>query len=339
MIALRNTRIVHLRCGLALTASATLLFASCGNAAQFPATLRALRVIQQQVEGVAGASDVSVNLQNGRVLTITVENLAVREKPGAERQELFRQIATAAYLAFPSRSQLEAVAVASVARQRRYGFFTYSVVTESQRFRPIQLIEPSDLTEHLAKPRETSNRVFIVGVGNVRLDLVKQLAAHFHQTLGIDIEELPAVSFDRVTFDNDRSQVVAEELIAAIRRRYPAVARDVKARTIGVTGDDMYLRTMAGSWAFGFSWRSDDEHMAVVSYARMDPAVLGLSPDPDMLRSRVTKMVAKDIGVLCFGLPLSNNPRSVLYGNIGGTDELDVMTEYFEPQPTTPGSR
>jgi len=339
MIGLRNMRIAHMRCGLALTASATLLFASCGNVAQFLTTLRELRVVQQRVDGVAGTHDLSVNLQNGRLLTITVENVAVSRKPEAERPEQLRQIATAAYLAFPSRSQLEAVAVARIARQRRYGFFTYSVVTESQRFRPIQLIEPSGFTEHLVRPRETSNRVYFVGVGNVRLDLVTQLAAHFRQTLDIDIEELPSVSFDRVTVDNDRSQVVAEELVAAIRRRYPAVARDVNARIIGVTGDDMYLRTMAELWAFGFSWRSDDEHMAVVSYARMDPAVFGLSPDPDMLRSRVTKMVAKDIGVLYFGLPLSNNPRSALYGNIGGTDELDVMTEYFEPQSTAPASR
>lgn len=28
---------------------------------------------------------------------------------------------------------------------------------------------------------------------------------------------------------------------------------------------------------------------------------------------------------------LSNDPRSVLYGNILGTDELDVMTEEFDP--------
>jgi predicted Zn-dependent protease len=76
----------------------------------------------------------------------------------------------------------------------------------------------------------------------------------------------------------------------------------------------------------------DDDRMAVVSYARMDPAVFGLPPDPDMLRSRVTKMVAKDIGVIYYGLPLSDNPRSALYSKIDGTDELDVMTEYFDPR-------
>lgn len=336
---LAHTRIAYKRWGAGLTVTAALLFSSCGNAARFLGTLRELRIVQNTVDGIAGTHDVSVNLQNRRVLTITIGDGARAGKPQAGRQELLRRIAAAAYLAFPSRSEVEAVAVARVTRQRRYGLFTYSVVTESQRFRPIQLIDPNDVIEHWVKPLEASHRLYLVGVGHVQRELVTELAAHFRQTLGISVEELPPVSFDRVTVDNDRSQVVAEELVAAIRRRYPTAARDVDVRIIGVTGDDMYLRAMAGSWAFGFSWRSDDDHMAVVSYARMDPAALGRSPDPDMLRSRVTKMVAKDIGVLYFGLPLSNNPRSALYGNIGGTDELDVMTEYFEPQPTMPTSR
>jgi hypothetical protein len=43
-------------------------------------------------------------------------------------------------------------------------------------------------------------------------------------------------------------------------------------------------------------------------------------------------MVAKNIGIMYYGLPISQDPRSVLYGQIDGVDELDVMTEYFEPR-------
>ena len=42
-------------------------------------------------------------------------------------------------------------------------------------------------------------------------------------------------------------------------------------------------------------------------------------------------MIAKDIGIICYGREVSQNPRSVLYGNILGTDELDVMTDEFDP--------
>src|SRR6185503_16446698 len=192
MIAPGKRPIVQTRYGLAVTVAATLLFASCRNVAQFLA-LSELRVVRQQVSAVAGTTDVSVNLGNGRILTITVGNVDVRADSGAQRQELFLRIATAAYLAFPSRSQVEAVIVKDVA--------------ETHRFRPIQLIEPSGLTDGWVKPDHTSNQVYFVAVGNVQLDLVKQLAAHFRQTLDLAVEELPAVPFDQAALDNTRSQV------------------------------------------------------------------------------------------------------------------------------------
>jgi predicted Zn-dependent protease len=134
-----------------------------------------------------------------------------------------------------------------------------------------------------------------------------------------------------VTFDPVRSQTVADELISAIRQRYATLARDDRARVIGVTPDDMYMQAMRNQWLFTFSLRNSDDHFAVVSYARMDPARLGEPRDEDRLTTRLRKMVAKNIGIMYFGLPLSQDPRSVLYGNIGGVDELDLMTEYFEP--------
>jgi hypothetical protein len=43
------------------------------------------------------------------------------------------------------------------------------------------------------------------------------------------------------------------------------------------------------------------------------------------------KMITKNLGIMCYGFPASQNARSVLYGSIEGTDELDVMTEDFDP--------
>jgi len=37
----------------------------------------------------------------------------------------------------------------------------------------------------------------------------------------------------------------------------------------------------------------------------------------------------KNIGVLYFHLPQSNDPRSVLYKSVGGISELDLMGEEF----------
>jgi hypothetical protein len=47
--------------------------------------------------------------------------------------------------------------------------------------------------------------------------------------------------------------------------------------------------------------------------------------------ARLQKMITKDIGILFFQLPESADPRSVLYNNILGPDDLDRMTEEFSP--------
>jgi predicted Zn-dependent protease len=91
----------------------------------------------------------------------------------------------------------------------------------------------------------------------------------------------------------------------------------------------MYTRTE--KWAFTFSLRDEDNHVAVVSYARMDPTLFGNERDDALTETRLFKMIAKDIGIICYGREVSQNPRSVLYGNILGTDELDVMTDEFDP--------
>ena len=48
--------------------------------------------------------------------------------------------------------------------------------------------------------------------------------------------------------------------------------------------------------------------------------------DPE---TRLRKMVTKAIAILYYGKPQSNNPRSVLYNQIGGIEELDQVGEDF----------
>jgi predicted Zn-dependent protease len=77
----------------------------------------------------------------------------------------------------------------------------------------------------------------------------------------------------------------------------------------------MYVR--GEKWVFAFSWREPGNQLAVASYARMRPEIFGNAPDDLLLESRLRKMVTKNVGLMCYGFPLSQNPRSVLYGSIG----------------------
>ena len=129
-----------------------------------------------------------------------------------------------------------------------------------------------------------------------------------------------------------RRDIAPAELIAAVRSRYPTLARDPRARVIAITAQDMNTKARRETWRFAFSLRSNENSVAVVSYARMDPAYLGNTPDEELLRSRLRKMVIKNIGIMHYGLPVSRDPRSVLYENVLGLDDLDYMSEFFEPR-------
>jgi predicted Zn-dependent protease len=174
--------------------------------------------------------------------------------------------------------------------------------------------------------------LYFVAIGDVPPAWLSELTAHFEEKFGMRITVLLPLSFDPVTFDPVRSQTVADHLISAVRQRYATLARDDRARVIGVTPYDMYMQAMGNRWQYTFSLRNIDDHFAIVSYARMDPAWLRERPDAERLRTRLQKMIAKNIGIMYYGLPISQNPRSVLYGQIGGVEELDLMTEYFEPE-------
>jgi predicted Zn-dependent protease len=174
--------------------------------------------------------------------------------------------------------------------------------------------------------------LYFVGIGDLRPGLLDELVDYFGHRFGIRIGTLSPLMFDPVAFDTTRRQSVADELIAAVRRRYPGVVRQERTRIIAVTPYDMYMRAMANEWTFTFSLRSPDKHSAVVSYARMDPLNLGMPPSESTLRTRLRKMVMKNIGIMFFGLGASDNPRSVMYRNILGVDDLDRMTEFVVPR-------
>jgi len=53
---------------------------------------------------------------------------------------------------------------------------------------------------------------------------------------------------------------------------------------------------------------------------------------PLLHSSRIIARALKNIGIMFFGLGASDNPRSVMYRNILGVDDLDRMTEFVLPR-------
>lgn len=166
-----------------------------------------------------------------------------------------------------------------------------------------------------------SGKIYFVPLGDFSPAKVEVLVAYYRDKYGISAETLPAVPIDPSAVNSERQQLIAESAIELIKAANPDLVKDPEALLIGLTSEDMYISQY--NWQFTFSWRQEGRY-AVVSDARMSIGSRGVPPT-----SRLRKMVTKNIGVLYYRLPQSDDPRSVLYKNVGGVEELDYMGEEF----------
>lgn len=169
-----------------------------------------------------------------------------------------------------------------------------------------------------------SGTIYLVPLGDFPPDVVESLTDHYRDKYGLDIKTAPAVALAAEAINPQRRQLIAEAAVELMKQAHPELANDPKAILIGLTNVDMYIARY--DWRFTFSWRGEGRY-AVVSNARMG---LGSTVLPaEKVESRLRKMVTKNIGVLYYRLPQSDDPRSVLYKNVGGISELDYMGEEF----------
>jgi len=176
------------------------------------------------------------------------------------------------------------------------------------------------------RPVDPAARVYLVPVGQLPEKWVTDLVGYYRTKLGLALQPLPPLPLDRSALDHTRQQVIAEEAITLLRRRLPRLAADPHAVVLGLTAYDMYIRGTSWQWAFAFR---QDAHFAVVSLARMDPANWGERPDEARLRTRLRKMMSKNLGIMVYDLPQSRDRRSVLYGPILSLADLDAIGEDF----------
>ncbi len=168
--------------------------------------------------------------------------------------------------------------------------------------------------------------MYFISLGDVPPETIEQLTEHYKARFGIEIKTLHAIGLDETLVSRQRNQIDAAVLIGLMRQEYPNVVNDLNAIVIGLTPEDIYISSY--DWDFAFNFRQENR-LAVVSMARMDPVNFGQPANEVLLNTRLRKMVTKNIGVLYFRKSLSINPRSVLYKSVDGVEELDEMGEEF----------
>lgn len=141
-------------------------------------------------------------------------------------------------------------------------------------------------------------RLYFVGIGELSHLDVDALAREYADRYKLDVTVLPTLSYDA------RSEW-AEQMIRVLKAGFPQLATDPQAVIIAVTEIDM-------EW---FSWR-EDWRFAVVSTAGLTSV-------------QFRKQLSKCLGIVWFELPMSADSRSVLYDAVGGSVDLDLMSDDF----------
>ena len=292
-----------------------------------------LQGVYEEVRASASTDTVLVDIQHEHYLTIGIVGSSLNDLPVARKRSAARDIAGRAYRRYPSPSALRFVVVAFADQGRRLLVFPERHIRDLFQFAVADLDpQASPLTEGWERPPvPPPNDTYLVAVGEVPSPRMSSLVADAEAALGMHVSVLPPLPVNPAMLDTKRSQLTAEEVILAVRSQHPTLIRDPRTRVIAVTAQDMYIKRRE-SWRFALSLRSNENTIAVVSYARMDPANLGNTPDEELLRSRLRKMIFKNIGIMCYGLPVSQDPKSVLYGNVLSLGDLDYMSEFFEPR-------
>jgi predicted Zn-dependent protease len=171
--------------------------------------------------------------------------------------------------------------------------------------------------------------VYFVPLGATDPPFLDSVAAHLEQQLPAPRRQAGRAPLDESVVDNRRRQLVAEALIALMRRGYPREAEDGSAVLIGITAHDLYIASYT-KWRWAFSFRMD-ERFAGVSTARMDDAAWGGAPDAQRLEVRLRKMVTKNLGVLYFGLDQTSDRRSVMFGPTASARTFDPASDDATP--------
>ena|ERR1041384_4809898 len=169
-----------------------------------------------------------------------------------------------------------------------------------------------------------SGHIYFVPLEAFPKIVLKRFVNFYRDKYGLNITILPAFPLPKQAFNEDRGQFVAEQLIRQLEQMAQAEQLEPDSTIIGLTDQDIYINEY--DWRYAFSFRSGE--LAIVSSARMDHRFMGVWPiDSDWQETRLRKMVTKDIGILYYHVPVSNNCRSPVFGRVGGPQELDFMGE------------
>jgi hypothetical protein len=169
---------------------------------------------------------------------------------------------------------------------------------------------------------------------------VDHLVDYYAEEYDLTLHVLPAVSLTGHALSRP-GQIEAHYLESLYAGNYATQYRDRNVVLIGLTSLDIYTSSRPEwNWFFG---HTGNRH-SLISAFRMDPVNWSDRANDSLRNKRVRTLMNKYVAMEYFGLPLNDNPRSVLFRLIGGLGTLDGIDERIPvpadwtpmrtPQPT-----
>lgn len=171
---------------------------------------------------------------------------------------------------------------------------------------------------------ENRKTVYLVPLDLLPEQSLNWAPAYYKAKFDADVHILPSLASTPSEWDEARHQLIAEKCIRLIARSHRDLATDPSAILIAVTSRDMFIGYF--NWNYAENLR-EGSHLAIVSSARLQPNDFPGKWNKELLNSRLRKMITKNLAILYFGLPLSNDYTSLLSAGILSGREVDYMTE------------
>jgi YD repeat-containing protein len=151
----------------------------------------------------------------------------------------------------------------------------------------------------------------------------ESLAAYYRHKFKIEITVLGPVVVKPEICVTSRNQCIAEEMIIEAQRANPRIAHAPGSVMIVLTEEDIFSRELGGAFTYSLL---PNVHAAIISTHHMDRGSGdGIARNPAAVVAGTRQMLTKYIGRVCFHLPLSYDPTSVMRQPLipdGGSDDL-----------------
>jgi YD repeat-containing protein len=171
---------------------------------------------------------------------------------------------------------------------------------------------------------KSEKTMFIVPLGAAEPEYLSWVPAYYNAKFGLKVEVLPAIPLNASVWNSSRKQLIAEKLIGLMKQALPEKVQDQSTILIGVTPADMYIGSY--DWNYAINYR-EDGRFGVVSTARLRPLLIFQKWNRALVVSRLQKMLNKNVYLLCFDVPLSNDDTSAVSGGVMSPAQVDFMSD------------